>query len=109
MSLAPQPAVDSPHTPTDSMGPDSMGPDALPDRPRPASASADQGAVKATLRRSLLKARQSIPPQLWQQKSQRICQHLAHWPQFRQAKTILAYCSFRNEPDLGPLLQQQRS
>lgn len=86
-----------------------MGPDALPDRPRPASASADQGAVKATLRRSLLKARQSIPPQLWQQKSQRICQHLAHWPQFRQAKTILAYCSFRNEPDLGPLLQQQRS
>ena len=65
--------------------------------------------AKATLRRSLLKARQAIPPHLWQHKSHRICQHLAQWPQFRQARTILAYCSFRNEPDLSPLLVQHRS
>jgi 5-formyltetrahydrofolate cyclo-ligase len=64
---------------------------------------------KVELRRSLLKARQSMPPRVWQEKSQRICQHLAQWPRLAQAKTILAYCSFRNEPDLGLLLAKQRS
>ncbi|MEL6249293.1 MAG: 5-formyltetrahydrofolate cyclo-ligase [Cyanobacteria bacterium J06648_16] len=69
----------------------------------------EQANRKAQVRRSLLKARQSIPPRLWQQKSQQICQHLANWPLFQQSRTTLAYCSFRNEPDLSPLLAQQRS
>jgi 5-formyltetrahydrofolate cyclo-ligase len=64
---------------------------------------------KAKLRRSLLKARQAMPPRLWQEKSQRICQHLANWSVFQNASTVLAYCSFRHEPDLGLLLSQQRS
>ncbi|WP_228015451.1 5-formyltetrahydrofolate cyclo-ligase [Leptolyngbya ectocarpi] len=64
---------------------------------------------KAQMRRSLLKARQAMPPQVWQQKCDRICTHLTQWPTFQSARTILAYCSFRNEPHLGSLLAQQRS
>ncbi|MBX2865614.1 MAG: 5-formyltetrahydrofolate cyclo-ligase [Leptolyngbyaceae cyanobacterium MAG.088] len=64
---------------------------------------------KATMRRSLLKARQAMPPQVWRQKSDRICTHLAQWSTLQTARTILAYCSFRHEPDLGSLLAQQRS
>jgi 5-formyltetrahydrofolate cyclo-ligase len=75
----------------------------------PSAPSFDQTTHKAQLRRSLLKARQAMPPRVWQEKSQRLCQHLAHWSVFQKAQTILAYCSFRNEPDLSPLLVQQRS
>ncbi|MEO0457063.1 MAG: 5-formyltetrahydrofolate cyclo-ligase, partial [Cyanobacteria bacterium P01_A01_bin.114] len=64
---------------------------------------------KAQLRRSLLKARQAMPLRVWEEKSDRICQHLASWPTFQNAKTILAYCSFRKEPSLELLLKQQRS
>ncbi|MEA5463662.1 5-formyltetrahydrofolate cyclo-ligase [Leptothoe sp. PORK10 BA2] len=64
---------------------------------------------KAQMRRSLLKARQAMPPQVWQQKCDRICTHLTQWPTFQSARTVLAYCSVRNEPDLGPLLAKQRS
>ena len=64
---------------------------------------------KAKMRRSLLKARQAMPPQVWRQKCDRICTHLNQWSTFQSARTVLAYCSFRNEPDLSPLLAQQRS
>lgn len=67
-----------------------------------------QPSAKADLRRSLIKARQAIPPQVRQQKSDRICAHLSNWPVFQQAQVILAYCSFRGEPDLSPLLIQPR-
>ena len=63
---------------------------------------------KANLRRRLLKARQAIPPGLWRQKSDRICTHLQSWPTFQTARCILAYWSFRNEPDLSPLIESQR-
>lgn len=39
----------------------------------------------------------------WQEKSDRICTLLQSSPLFTQAKTILAYFSFRQEPDLSPL------
>jgi len=58
---------------------------------------------KAELRKSLLKTRQSMPVVQWKQKSQLICQNLLTSPQFNQAKTILAYFSFRQEPDLSLL------
>ena len=64
---------------------------------------------KADLRRSLLKARQAMPAQVWQQKSLRICQQLQSWPVFQNARTVLAYCSFRQEPDLSNILKQHRS
>ncbi|MFK8184104.1 MAG: 5-formyltetrahydrofolate cyclo-ligase [Phormidesmis sp.] len=62
---------------------------------------------KEALRRRLLKARQAIPPRLKQEKSARICQHLLNWEVFATAKLSLAYCSFRGEPQLDTLLQQQ--
>lgn len=60
--------------------------------------------TKADLRRSLLKTRQSISKEQWRKKSDRICNHLQNSAQFQQAKTILAYLSFRKEPDLSPLI-----
>ncbi|MFN6571539.1 5-formyltetrahydrofolate cyclo-ligase [Dendronalium sp. ChiSLP03b] len=58
---------------------------------------------KAELRRTLLKARQSMSVREWREKSDRICSHLQTSVLFAQAKTILAYFSFRQEPDLSPL------
>jgi 5-formyltetrahydrofolate cyclo-ligase len=58
---------------------------------------------KAELRRSLLKTRQSMSVAEWKQNSDRICNFLTASPLFTQAKTILAYFSFRQEPDLSPL------
>lgn len=60
---------------------------------------------KVALRRSLLKARQAIPPDVWRHKSDRLCAHLQAWLPFMEAKTVLAYFSFRQEPDLSPLFQ----
>lgn len=58
---------------------------------------------KAELRRSLLKARQSLPQEEWRHKSDRITSHLQTSPLFTSAQTILAYFSFRQEPDLSSL------
>jgi 5-formyltetrahydrofolate cyclo-ligase len=58
---------------------------------------------KAELRRSLLKARQAMHPEVWREKSDRICTHLQAWPLLKEARTVLAYFSFRQEPDLSPL------
>lgn len=63
---------------------------------------------KVDLRRRLLKARQAIPVPLWRQKSDRICTHLQSWPDFQSARCVLAYWSFRNEPDLSPLMNFNR-
>ncbi|MGP1386356.1 MAG: 5-formyltetrahydrofolate cyclo-ligase [Thainema sp.] len=60
-------------------------------------------SAKIELRRKLLKARQSIPDDVWRQKSDRICDHLLNWSVFREARVVLAYSSFRHEPDLSPL------
>jgi 5-formyltetrahydrofolate cyclo-ligase len=59
--------------------------------------------TKTELRKSLLKARQAMPVDNWQQKSQQICHHLQASSLFAQAQTILAYFSFRQEPDLSAL------
>jgi 5-formyltetrahydrofolate cyclo-ligase len=58
---------------------------------------------KAELRRELLKRRQSMSVVEWKRNSDRICTHITTSPLFTQAKTILAYFSFRQEPDLSPL------
>ena len=60
-------------------------------------------STKTELRKSLLQTRKSLPRQAWREKSDRICNHLQKSPLFTQAKTILAYFSFRQEPDLSPL------
>lgn len=58
---------------------------------------------KAQLRRSLLKTRRSLRVEEWREKSDRICTQLQASPLFIQAQTVLAYFSFRQEPDLNPL------
>jgi 5-formyltetrahydrofolate cyclo-ligase len=51
----------------------------------------------------LLKQRQQIPHEIWQQKSQALCDRLSNWQIFQQAQNILTFSSFRQEPDLSPL------
>lgn len=58
---------------------------------------------KEELRHQLLQKRKSLSLQIWRKKSNNLCTHLQSLTLFQQAKTILAYCSFRQEPDLNPL------
>jgi len=63
---------------------------------------------KVQLRRLLLKQRQAMSVAEWREKSIRLCQHLERSPFFTSAKTVLAYFSFRQEPDLSSLFTNQR-
>jgi len=63
---------------------------------------------KAELRRSLLKSRQAMRPEIWTEKSDRLCRHLQASEVFGRSQTILSYFSFRQEPDLSPLLSLPR-
>jgi 5-formyltetrahydrofolate cyclo-ligase len=58
---------------------------------------------KVELRRQLLSTRQSMSDFDWRQKSLRICENLLTSCLFRQAETVIAYFSFRKEPDLSYL------
>ena len=58
---------------------------------------------KVQLRRQFLQQRRSLPPKLWQEKSDRLCQNLISLPLFQSAKTILGYFSLHQEPDLSNL------
>ncbi|MEG4518000.1 MULTISPECIES: 5-formyltetrahydrofolate cyclo-ligase [unclassified Microcoleus] len=70
--------------------------------------TAEPSLTKTELRKSLLNTRKSLSAQEWRQKSASICNHLQNSPAFAQAKTILAYFSFRQEPDLSPLFLTPR-
>ncbi|MGL5064974.1 MAG: 5-formyltetrahydrofolate cyclo-ligase [Microcoleus sp.] len=59
--------------------------------------------TKTELRKSLLQTRKSLSPEARKDKSDRICTHLQKSPIFTEAKTVLAYFSFRQEPDLSLL------
>lgn len=63
---------------------------------------------KSELRRILLQKRSSLRIEQWQQKSDRLCNHLRSLPLLIEAKTILAYFSFRQEPDLSPLFTDSK-
>jgi len=65
-------------------------------------------ASKAELRRSMVKWRQGMSAAEWREKSDRILSHLQSTPLFTQAKTVLAYFSIRQEPDLSPLFQNSQ-
>ncbi|QIZ72459.1 5-formyltetrahydrofolate cyclo-ligase [Oxynema aestuarii] len=58
---------------------------------------------KSQLRRSLLDRRRSIDRQQWRDRSELLCDRLARSPVFAEARTVLGYFSFRQEPDLSPL------
>ena len=46
---------------------------------------------------------------MWREKSDRLCRNLQSLQLFSQAKTVLAYTSFRQEPDLSPLFTTKES
>ena len=60
---------------------------------------------KAELRRSLLTTRTALSPSDWRTGSDRLCAHLQASLEFAAAQTVLAYFSFRQEPDLSPLFE----
>ena len=64
---------------------------------------------KKQLRSKLIKQRKLLSKETWRTKSDRICYHLQSLPLFTQAKTILAYCSFCQEPDLTPLFNSNKT
>jgi 5-formyltetrahydrofolate cyclo-ligase len=64
--------------------------------------------TKAELRKKLLKNRQTMTVAQWREKSDRITSHLQSSPLLSQSQTILAYFSFRQEPDLTPLFTDSK-
>lgn len=68
----------------------------------------DRSLQKTQLRQKLLKKRRLLPQNLWQEKSDRLCEQLQTLSLFREAKTVLAYFSFRQEPDLSRLFTSDR-
>jgi len=58
---------------------------------------------KKALRKSLIKTRTFLSDPEWKTKSDRLCDQLKSAPLFDRSNTILAYFSFRQEPDLSPL------
>ncbi|MEB3231315.1 MAG: 5-formyltetrahydrofolate cyclo-ligase [Leptolyngbyaceae bacterium] len=58
---------------------------------------------KKQLRQRLLAQRQAMSTVTWQQKSDAICHYLQDSKVIGAARMILAYASFRQEPDLMPL------
>lgn len=62
---------------------------------------------KKQLRSKLLQTRQALSTQEWQAKSDRLCNNLASLAIFQKAETILAYFSFKKEPDLSSLFNRK--
>lgn len=63
---------------------------------------------KKKLRQKLLKQRQSLDKKIWQEKSNSLCKRLKSLSLFQEAKTILAYFTFRQEPILNSLFTMER-
>lgn len=63
---------------------------------------------KTQLRKRFLQQRRSLVLSEWQEKSLSICQQLQGLSLFQEAKTVLAYFSFRQEADLSFLYNSQQ-
>jgi len=59
---------------------------------------------KQKLRQALLVKRVALTAAQVQQASAAICQHLAAWPTFQNARTVMAYLAFNNEVSLQELI-----
>lgn len=64
--------------------------------------------TKQQLRRSLLQQRSALSQSAWQSGSEQLCDRLQSLPLFAEARTVLAYFSFRQEPDLKFLFNRDR-
>lgn len=63
---------------------------------------------KKQLRRSLLSQRRTMPMREWREKSDRLVEVLRSSPAYPESGTVLAYFSFRQEPDLSPLFEDDK-
>ncbi|MEM1168529.1 MAG: 5-formyltetrahydrofolate cyclo-ligase [Cyanobacteria bacterium P01_H01_bin.35] len=63
--------------------------------------------LKKELRSSLLKKRRSMSEIEWRENSDCLCRNLQNFSLFQTAKTVLAYFSFRQEPDLSLLFTNE--
>ena len=59
---------------------------------------------KAALRHQLIAQRAALTPHEVDRASGAVCRHLAAWPPFQRAATVMAYLAFRNEVSLQPLI-----
>lgn len=64
---------------------------------------------KSALRKRILQQRQSLSPVEWRHRSGLICDRLKSSTLFTEAQTVLAYFSFRQEPDLTPLFRLDKA
>lgn len=64
---------------------------------------------KSSLRHKIIRQRQSLSSTQWQEKSSLICDRISENALFKEAKTILAYFSFRQEADLTPLFSLNKN
>jgi 5-formyltetrahydrofolate cyclo-ligase len=55
---------------------------------------------KQKLRQVFLAKRRALSKEQWQGASRKLCDRLSDLPLFQQAKTVLTYSCFRQEPDL---------
>jgi len=62
--------------------------------------------TKNSLRRRCLKIRESMSPEKVKTCSRAVCDHLGNWPVLQRANTLLGFLAFRNEIDLGQLIEQ---
>jgi 5-formyltetrahydrofolate cyclo-ligase len=58
---------------------------------------------KPALRHDFCTLRECLPAEEVAAASAALCRHLADWPILRDARAVLTYLAFRNEPDLGLL------
>jgi len=63
---------------------------------------------KPLLRKKILGQRRSLSYIEFQEKNQQICDRIKSWKIFCEAKTVLSYFSFRQEPDLGSLITNEK-
>lgn len=63
---------------------------------------------KIQLRKQILKQRKNLSNIEWQIKSKQTCHNLKNFPLFKEAKTVLAYFSYHQEPDLSSLFLEKQ-
>jgi len=61
---------------------------------------------KADLRRQCRQIREGMSADKVSAGSQAVCDHLSRWPIFERANTVLGFIAFRNEVDLGLLVER---
>lgn len=62
--------------------------------------------MKKELRKQVLKARDSLSPEERSKKSEKVKHRLFSLPEFRAARTVMFFASFRSEVETGPMIRQ---